>query len=82
MSYIPPWLLYKTKIDFKLTHILQSQKTEINRWTALCHLHENYPDFVHAYTDGSKTAEKTGSVLYMQQNNIKQTFGHPYSVQN
>jgi len=71
---IPPWILHKTNIDLSLTHILHSQNPEISKRTALYHLQENYPDFVYMYTDGSKTAEKTGSGVYIQQYNIKLTF--------
>ena len=47
--------------------MLHSQNPEIINRNALYHLQENYPDFVYVYTDGSKTAEKTGSGVYIQQ---------------
>jgi len=67
ISNIPPWILHKTNIDLSLTHMLHSQNPEIINRNALYHLQENYPDFVYVYTDGSKTAEKTGSGVYIQQ---------------
>ena len=47
ISNSPPWILHKTIIDRSLTHILYSQNPEIIKRTALYHLQENYPDFVH-----------------------------------
>jgi len=44
-------------------------------------LQENYSDFVYVYTEGSKTAEKAGSGVYIQCN-FRNKLSPPYSVQN
>ena len=71
--HIPPWLIHRAHFDLSMTYLPHLQNPHITATTVLSHLHDHYSDFVQVYTDGSKTAHRTGGGIYIPQYDIKKT---------
>jgi len=70
--HIPPWLLHRAHFDLSMTDLPYLQNPHVTVTTVLSHLHDNYSDLIHVYTDGSKT-HRAGSGVYIPEYNIKKT---------
>jgi len=80
ISNFPAWLLQKHVTDLNLLIIVHQTRSVFIAPVFASHLHM-YDQFVHIYTDGSKTLTKAGCGVYIADKNLKYSVAvNPFST--
>ena len=71
-SSLPPWTLEPMSTDFYfLSVIFDKANTAANKQLFLEYVVNNYKDYLHIYTDGSKTQHGTSAAFYVDRSDVK-----------
>jgi len=62
---IPSWSLQKPVVDLTLAQFVHQTASTLVALVFSSHIHTMYDQFVKIYTDGSKTAARTGCGIYI-----------------
>ena len=70
---LPPWRLEPMSTDFYfISVIFDKGNTAANKQIFLEYVVNNYKDYLHIYTDGSKTQHCTSAAFYVDRFDVKQ----------